>query len=292
MTMLSQVVAHELDIPVSHVHVAAPDTDISPYCIGSLASRVTIVAGNAAIVAARKAKDELLDAASRLWKLPMEQLVLAKGAVHVLAKPDQKATLGELVRAHIWRHGGEGIHVHGTWDADTVMHDDNLYGNVAPAYSFAAQVVEVEVDTQTGQVSVIGSFVSDDCGKALNPLAVHGQSNGASAQAIGWTLFEHLRSDLNNKLKEIAAVERAEKKKAAAYAASPEGIAEAKEKQRNLILACLEEKKKTGAYHWICCEKCEVIDWARKHTSCRACADWDGQSWNSFCVNGRRYTGD
>ena len=65
MTMLSQVVAHELDIPVSHVHVAAPDTDISPYCIGSLASRVTIVAGNAAIVAARKAKDELLDAASR-----------------------------------------------------------------------------------------------------------------------------------------------------------------------------------------------------------------------------------
>ena len=65
MTMLSQVVAHELDIPVSHVHVAAPDTDISPYCIGSLASRVTIVAGNAAIVAARKAKDELLDAARR-----------------------------------------------------------------------------------------------------------------------------------------------------------------------------------------------------------------------------------
>lgn len=195
MTMLCQVVAHELDIPISHVHVAAPDTDISPYCIGSLASRVTIVAGNAAIVAARKVKDELLDAASRLWKLPIEQLALAKGAVHVLAKPDQKATLGELVRAHIWCHGGEGIHVHGSWDADTVMHDDNLYGNVAPAYSFAAQVVEVEVDTQTGQVSVIDSFVSDDCGKALNPLAVHGQSNGASAQAIGWTLFEHLQVD-------------------------------------------------------------------------------------------------
>ena len=195
MTMLSQVVAHELDIPISHVHVVAPDTDISPYCIGSLASRVTIVAGNAAIVAARKAKEVLLDVASRLWKLPPEQLALANGAVHVLAKPDQKATLGELARAHIWRHGGEGIHVHGTWDADTVMPDDNLYGNVAPAYSFAAQVVEVEVDTDTGQVSVIGSYVSDDCGKAFNPLAVHGQSNGASAQAIGWTLYEHLQVD-------------------------------------------------------------------------------------------------
>jgi CO/xanthine dehydrogenase Mo-binding subunit len=195
MTMLSQVVAHELDIPISHVHVVAPDTDISPYCIGSLASRVTIVAGNAAIVAAQKAKDELFNAASQLWKVATDQLALANGAVYVLTKPEQKATLGELVRAHIWRHGGEGIHVHGTWDADTVMPDDNLYGNVAPAYSFAAQVVEVEVDTDTGQVSVVGSYVSDDCGKAFNPLAVHGQSNGACAQAIGWALFEHLQVD-------------------------------------------------------------------------------------------------
>jgi CO/xanthine dehydrogenase Mo-binding subunit len=83
--------------------------------------------------------------------------------------------------------------VQGTWDANTVMHDDQLYGNVAPAYSFAAQVVEVEVDIDTGQVKVIDSFVSDDCGKALNPSAVHGQSNGASAQAIGWALYEHLQ---------------------------------------------------------------------------------------------------
>lgn len=193
MTMLSQIVAHELDIPLAHVHVVPPDTDMSPYCIGSLASRVTIVAGNAAIVASRQAKDALRKAAAYVLKVDEADVELAGGEATSVAMPDRRLTYAELVRAHIWRHGGEGIHVQGTWDANTVMADDTLYGNVAPAYSFAAQVVEVEVDTETGRVRVIDSFVSDDCGKALNPLAVHGQSNGASAQAIGWALYEHLQ---------------------------------------------------------------------------------------------------
>ncbi len=195
MTMLSQVVAHELDIPLAHVHVVPPDTDMSPYCIGSLASRVTIVAGNAAIVAARHAKDALRNAAAHTLKVDVSDIELAQGFAMAASLPDKKLTYGELVRAHIWRHGGEGIHVQGSWDAETVMHDAQFYGNVAPAYSFAAQVVEVEVDTDTGQVKVLDSFVSDDCGKALNPLAVHGQSNGASAQAIGWTLYEQLQME-------------------------------------------------------------------------------------------------
>ena len=97
------------------------------------------------------------------------------------------------MRQHIWRHGGEGVHVSGTWDAQTRMFDQDLMGNIAPGYSFAAQAVEVEVDTQTGQVRLLQSFVSDDCGKALNPMAVHGQSNGAAAQAVGWTLYEQMR---------------------------------------------------------------------------------------------------
>jgi CO/xanthine dehydrogenase Mo-binding subunit len=193
MTMLSQIVAHELDIPLAYVHVVPPDTDMSPYCIGSLASRVTIVAGNAAIAASRLAKDALRNAAAQVFKVAESDIDIAGGCATTASLPDRRLTYGELVRAHIWRHGGEGIHVQGSWDANTVMHDDNLYGNVAPAYSFAAQVVEVEVDTETGRVKVIDSFVSDDCGKALNPLAVHGQSNGASAQAIGWALYEHLQ---------------------------------------------------------------------------------------------------
>lgn len=196
MTMLSQVVAHELDIPLAHVHVVAPDTDSSPWCIGSLASRVTMVAGNAAIVAARAARDKLLDQAALMLQVPVDALKCAGGAVCVHDAPQRSLTLAELARGHIWRHGGEGIQVTGTWDAKTDMFDQKtLMGNIAPAYSFAAQAVEVEVDTETGQVTLVDSFVSDDCGKALNPQAVHGQSNGAAAQAVGWTLYEQLQLD-------------------------------------------------------------------------------------------------
>ena len=195
MTMLSQVVAHELDLPLAHMHVVPPDTDTAPIAIGSLASRVTIAAGNAAIVAARMARDKLFALAAKQWQVPADKLGLAGGHVFVTDAPDRRATLAELARLHIWSHGGEGIQVSGTWDAQTVMHDDKMYGNIAPAYSFAAQAVEVEVDTETGQVTVLDSYVADDCGKALNPIAIHGQTNGATVQAIGWALYEQLQLD-------------------------------------------------------------------------------------------------
>ncbi|MDB5900245.1 MAG: xanthine dehydrogenase family protein molybdopterin-binding subunit, partial [Ramlibacter sp.] len=192
-TMLCQVVAHELDIPLAHVHIVAPDTDSAPWAIGTLASRVTIVAGNAAIVAARAARDKLFALAAAMLQVEVEALELAQGSVRVRADASRKMTFAELGRAHIWRHGGEGLQVSGSWDAKTTQFDQDVYGNIAPAYSFAAQAVEVEVDTETGQVKVIDSFVADDCGKAFNPQAVHGQSNGAAAQAIGWALYEQLQ---------------------------------------------------------------------------------------------------
>lgn len=193
MTMLSQIVAHELNIPLAHVHVVAPDTDSSPFCIGSLASRVTIVAGNAAILAARKAREQLFEVAASILNVAASQLEMSDAGISVIGEPDKKTSLADAARQHLWRHGGEGLQVSATWDANTVMHDANCYGNIAPAYSFAAQAVEVEVDLETGQVTVIDSYVADDCGKAFNPQAIHGQTNGATAQAIGWALYEQLQ---------------------------------------------------------------------------------------------------
>ncbi|RZL87487.1 MAG: xanthine dehydrogenase family protein molybdopterin-binding subunit [Variovorax sp.] len=193
MTMLSQIVAHELNIPLDHTHVVPPDTDTSPIAIGSLASRVTMAGGNAAIVAGRMARDKLFALAAAQLDAPAGRMEIVDGAVRVIGQPERRATLADLARLHIWRHGGEGIQVSGSWDARTQMHDDKVYGNIAPAYSFAAQAVDVEVDTETGQVTVIDSFVSDDCGKALNPMAVHGQTNGATVQAIGWALYEQMQ---------------------------------------------------------------------------------------------------
>lgn len=190
-TVLAQIVAHELSLPLSRVRVAPPDTDSAPFAVGTLASRVTMAAGNAAIRSARAARDKLLALASTLLEAHVDDLELFNGTVRVRGT-DRAMDFAALARQHIWRHGGESLQVSASWDARTQMHDASLYGNIAPAYSFAAQAVEVEVDTETGQVTVLDSYVVDDCGKALNPIAVHGQTNGATVQAIGWALYEQL----------------------------------------------------------------------------------------------------
>lgn len=82
--------------------------------------------------------------------------------------------------------------VRATHDPKTVMMNADHYGNIAPAYSFVAQAVEIEVDCETGAVEVIATQLADDCGRAINPMAVHGQTSGAAVLAIGWALYEHL----------------------------------------------------------------------------------------------------
>jgi CO/xanthine dehydrogenase Mo-binding subunit len=194
-TMLAQCCANELSIPLSHVTVLPTDTDLSPYGHGSIASRVTILAGNAAIKAAREVRDKLLALASEKLGVPQHELGMDNGEVFVHSQaPNRKIPFGDLARMHIYRAGGEGLQVTSTYDPPTflAMATADQYGNVAPGYSFAAQATEVEVDTETGQVSVVETYVSDDCGKALNPLAVHGQSCGAAVMGIGWALYEEL----------------------------------------------------------------------------------------------------
>ncbi|MCC0077023.1 MAG: molybdopterin-dependent oxidoreductase, partial [Rhodobacter sp.] len=192
-TMLAQLCAEELGIPIAHVTVQQPDTDAASFGLGSLASRVTIQAGNAMLKAAREAKATILQAASEKLGCPAEDLTLTDGVIQSTVNANLFAPLPEICRFHIFRHGGEGILVKATHDPATQMMDADHYGNIAPAHSFAAHAVEVEVDTETGQVRVLQSHLSDDCGRAINPLAVHGQSNGAAVQAIGWTLYETLQ---------------------------------------------------------------------------------------------------
>jgi CO/xanthine dehydrogenase Mo-binding subunit len=146
------------------------------------------------IKAAQQVRAKLLEVAAENLGAPPDDLEIEDGEVFVAsAGANRRIPFSQLARLHIYRQGGEGLQVTASYDAPTVMANAEQYGNVAPGYSFAAQAVEVEVDIETGQVTVVDTFVSDDCGKALNPLAIHGQSCGAVTQAIGWTLFEHLQ---------------------------------------------------------------------------------------------------
>lgn len=192
-TMMAQICADTLGIPLAHVTVLPPDTDSSPFALGSLASRVTINGGKAVLQAAQQAKTQILDAAAGLLGCPADDLEIDQGVVRSRTKSNATAALPQVCRYHVFRHGGEGILVRATYDPPTKMMDADHYGNIAPGYSFAAQAVEVEVDTETGHVTLLNSCLADDCGKAINPMAVHGQTNGAAVQAIGWALYENLQ---------------------------------------------------------------------------------------------------
>jgi CO/xanthine dehydrogenase Mo-binding subunit len=189
-TVLTQIVAQELGVPVGSISVTTPDTDLSPFGLGSMASRVTILAGNAALQAAREAREKLLAMASDALEVAASDLTIEGGRIHVVGLPQKGMSVAEASRMHIFRTGGEGIYTKATYDPPTEASDSEFYGNIAPAYSFTAQVFEVEVDTDTGKVRVVDGVCADDCGKALNPRAIEGQTFGAVAQGIGSALFE------------------------------------------------------------------------------------------------------
>lgn len=193
MTMITQIVANEFKVPLSQVCLLPPDTDSAPFALGSFASRVTMSAGNAAIRASRAVHAKLFALAAELLEASADDLELIDGGGVQIRGTDRRLTLADLAREHIWRHGGENLQVSETWDPPTVQPDADLYGDCAPTHSFAAQAVEVEVDIETGQVTVLDSFLSDDLGRALNLNAVHGQANGGCTQAIGWALYESLQ---------------------------------------------------------------------------------------------------
>ena len=195
-TVLAELAAAELGVRFEDVIVSQADTDVVPFAFGSYASRTTLLAGNATILAARLVREKLLNMAAERIEISESDLDIADGWIFVKGSAEIGMTVAEACRAHLFRAGGDAIYERATYDAPTVMFDrKTLYGNVAPAYSFAAQAVEVEVDTQTGVVTLIRSVVADDVGRALNPLAVEGQICGAVAQGVGWALYENMRFD-------------------------------------------------------------------------------------------------
>jgi hypothetical protein len=104
-------------------------------------------------------------------------------------------------------------------------------------------------------------------------------------------------NDATAALSELRAQEakdkRAAEKAQRAFNLTPEGQAIIKAQEKAKVLSALAEKAKGNySYHWICCEECVVIDWARQHTSCKPCGSFDGLSLNTFRVRGRLYTGD
>jgi CO/xanthine dehydrogenase Mo-binding subunit/CO/xanthine dehydrogenase FAD-binding subunit len=192
LTVLRQIAAEELGLPYGDVDITRPDTDVQPHALGALASRLTYVAGNAVKNAATAAAKQLLQAAAEQLQRPVEELTILNGEIGPRNGPETAfKPVGAVVRANIYKRGGQPIVGVGTFDNPSEFPDHNRYGNESGAYNFAAQAAEVEVDRDTGEVKLLEVACVVDCGTVINPATAEGQVQGAVTQGIGLAMIEY-----------------------------------------------------------------------------------------------------
>jgi len=192
-TVLAQIVAQTLGVKLQDVTVLNSDTDVKPWDVGVHASRTTFIAGNAAQIAALDARNQVFETAAKLLKAAPEQLVAFDGRVMVREDQDRSLSLAKIVRQRHFQEGGQVILGEGWYDPPTQLVDKDTYkGNISAAYGFGAQMAEVEVDTETGQVRVLRLVCANDVGYAINPMAVEGQIEGGAQMGLGYALTEEL----------------------------------------------------------------------------------------------------
>jgi 4-hydroxybenzoyl-CoA reductase subunit alpha len=170
--------------------VIAGDSALTPKDNGSYSSRVSLMVGNAARAAAEDLKSQLVAAAARRLEARPEQ-VECLGEAYRLIGTDRLVSYPDVVRAALETTGP--ITARGTYTVPRELQGGKYRGagvGPSPAYSYAAQVVEVAVDEDTGQIRVEKIWVAHDCGFAINPLSVEGQVQGAVWIAVGQALGE------------------------------------------------------------------------------------------------------
>ncbi|MBI4321907.1 MAG: xanthine dehydrogenase family protein [Chloroflexi bacterium] len=193
-TVLAQIAAEVIGTSLEDIEVVPIDTDVVPFGMGSRATRVTFIAGNAVKKAAEDVRNQLVHVAAELLEANPEDIEIRDGSATVKGSPKPAYTLGQLVEAALYRRGGAPVIGKGSYDSATEKADPKTqYGNVSEAYAFAAQVAEVEIDAETGQVQVLDVVAAHDVGKAINPAAAEGQIEGGVVQGIGYALTEEMK---------------------------------------------------------------------------------------------------
>jgi 4-hydroxybenzoyl-CoA reductase alpha subunit len=191
-TAMAQIVAEELGVPVENVTVINTDTDITPWDVGAHASRTTFVAGNSARLAAVDARQQILEAAADSLEEDVENLGMKEGKIFRKGEPEEWIPFEKMVRGKHFRPDGDVILARGWYEPPTERQDKEFRGNISAAYGFATQAVEVEVDTETGEVKVLKIAAAHDVGRAINPMAVEGQIHGGISMGLGYGLYEEL----------------------------------------------------------------------------------------------------
>ncbi|MBI3930295.1 MAG: molybdopterin-dependent oxidoreductase [Armatimonadetes bacterium] len=193
-TVLAVLAAEELGVELEDIRVVAADSDLCPVDLGSYSSRVTLMAGQATLMAARDLGGKIRGAVAEKWGCRPREVVLASRRAQKLDDPDTHMSIQEafaLAETALGTLGSVGSYdapregVHGDYRGATI--------GATPAYSYTAHVAEVEVDAETGEVRVLKVWAAHDCGRALSPVLVEGQIEGSVYMGVAEAVMEHHR---------------------------------------------------------------------------------------------------
>ncbi|MGC1403319.1 MAG: molybdopterin cofactor-binding domain-containing protein [Thermodesulfobacteriota bacterium] len=184
-TVLKQILAEELGLQMKDIRITTADTAMTPQGdLGSWGSRVTLMAGNAVIDAAKKIKAQLFGALSARYNLNViYEFECQNSRVQAKGRPDKGLSFGDAVAMVQKANRGEPLFARGSY----TPRDKGL---VTPAFGFGAQVAQVEVDRETGLVEVKQMWTAHDCGTVINPKNVEGQLAGSIQMGLGYALSE------------------------------------------------------------------------------------------------------
>jgi carbon-monoxide dehydrogenase large subunit len=189
-TAMAQIAASQLGVDVARVQVVAGDTGGVSLGLGGFASRQTVTAGSSVMLAAKAVADKAKKVASHVLEAAEHDLELAEGEVRVVGAPQLAVKLGEIARILQGAPGyGFPPGVEPGLEANVMHRTDAL------SYANACHVAEVEVDAETGEVTIARYVALQDSGVLINPMMVEGQIHGGVAHGIGNALYEWMGYD-------------------------------------------------------------------------------------------------
>ncbi|NOY46029.1 MAG: molybdopterin-dependent oxidoreductase [Deltaproteobacteria bacterium] len=191
--VLGMMAAEKLGLPFDQIHVVSGDTTLAPFDLGSFASRVTVAAGTAVCQACDRVLEKIFSVAAVQLGCRAQQLAVADGEIYSVFEPHKKRMgFWEAVERYIDANGPLVASGEFTPPRRTGKFKGANIGH-SPTYGFTAQVAEVEVDTETGEIRVVNYWEAGDCGQAINPQSVEGQVEGSIVMGMGQALFEQVR---------------------------------------------------------------------------------------------------
>ncbi|HCV36407.1 MAG TPA: aldehyde oxidase [Acidimicrobiaceae bacterium] len=192
---ITQIVAEEFGVAPEEVHITSPDTDVTGYDSGSQGSRTTHIVGRAALDASHKAKEQLFEVAAGMLEANPADMRIVDGEIGVVGAPGSRVSLGEVAATATWTIGpivAAASYTTPPVDFNPACASGLLFPTM-PTPTYHAHMAAVEVDPITGQIEVQRYAVAQDVGRAINPIGVRGQIQGAVAQGIGHTIYESLQ---------------------------------------------------------------------------------------------------